>query len=102
MNTTGIEITLDATVLKISDFQWNVVANFSHNESIVEELAPGVDEVVLSSEFNSIHVKAIPGKEFQLIGIPWLRDTLSGRPIINPNDGLRQAGASKPYGSVFP
>lgn len=102
VDNTGIEITLDATVLSTNNFQWNTVLNFSHNESIVKSLAEGVDEFVLSSEFNSIQVKAVPGKEFQIFGIPFLRDSVTNRPLINPDNGLRQSGESQSYGTVFP
>lgn len=98
----GIEISLDAKVLEINDFTWNSTVNFSQVESTVTELAEGVERVLLTSAFNSIQVLAVPGLEFQLNGIDYLRDTVSGRPIINPTTGRRQSGETKNFGSVLP
>ena len=50
-----------------------------------------------------MQVVAVPGEEFQLFAFPHLRDEETGRPIINPNTGLRQAaGEARTLGSVFP
>jgi len=102
VDTEGIEITLDMTPVRVGDFTWNSIVNFTHTESTVIELAEGVDQTLIASAFNSVQVVAVPGKEFQLFGIPYLKDSASGRPIINPNNGLRQAGAAQTFGSVFP
>ncbi len=102
VDTEGIEITLDMTPVRIADFEWNSIVNFTHTESTVIELAEGVDQSLIASAFGSVQVQAVPGKEYQLFGIPYLRDSASGRPIINPLTGLRQAGDAKPFGSVFP
>ncbi|MEM9324230.1 MAG: TonB-dependent receptor, partial [Bacteroidota bacterium] len=98
----GVEIALNATVLQQGDFTWNSNVNFSTAESEVLSLTEGVDRLLLASGFSSLQVQAVPGKEFQLFGVPWLRDSVSGRPIINPNNGLRQAGEPQTFGSVFP
>jgi len=102
VDTEGIEITLDATPIKVGDFAWNTIVNFTHTESTVIELAEGVEQTQIASGFNSVEVIAVPGKEFQLFGIPYLRDSASGRPIINPLTGTRQAGDAKTFGSVLP
>lgn len=102
VDTEGIELTLDMTPVRMGNFEWNSIVNFTHTESTVMELAEGVDRVLIASAFNSIQVQAVPGREFQLFGIPYLRDSASGRPIINPLTGVRQAGDAKAFGSVLP
>lgn len=102
VTTSGIELTLDVQVVKTNRFAWNSIVNFTHNESVVESLAKGTERVTIASEFNSVQVVAVPGKEFQMYAIPYLRDTITGRPIINPTNGLRQAGIIKTFGSVLP
>ncbi|HCM75685.1 MAG TPA: SusC/RagA family TonB-linked outer membrane protein [Cytophagales bacterium] len=99
---TGIEFTLDAKVLRTSNFEWSTILNFSHVESEVTSLAEGTEQILIASEFNSIQIVAVPGREYQIFAIPYLRDTITGKPVINPNTGLRQAGETKLFGSVLP
>lgn len=98
----GFEIALDATPIKAGDFYWNTGINFSRVESTVVSLTDGLERVQIASAFNSVQVVAVPGKEFQLFGIPYLRDEETGRPIIDPNTGRRQAGEATTLGSVLP
>ncbi len=100
--TSGVEISLDAAVIRTNNFTWNSIVNFSHVESTVESLAPGLERFLIASEFNNIQVVAIPGQEYQLFGTSYLRDEQSGRIIINPQTGLPQAGPLKAFGSVMP
>lgn len=98
----GFEIALDATPVRAGDFYWNTGINFSRVESTVVSLTEGLERVTIASAFNSVQVVAVPGKEFQLFGIPYLRDEVTGRPIIDPNTGRRQAGEATTLGSVLP
>jgi outer membrane receptor protein involved in Fe transport len=98
----GVEITLNADVVRSSNFNWSTTVNFSHVESIVDELTEGTDRVIIASAFNSVQLVAVPGKEFQLFGIPWEREPTTGRPVINEADGTRIPGIARTYGSVFP
>jgi outer membrane receptor protein involved in Fe transport len=99
---TGVEISLDAKVINSQNFKWNSIVNFTHNESIVQSLIPGTDRIVIASEFNNVQVVAVPGRQFQLFAGTYLRDPATQRPIINANNGLRQAGPLENLGSVFP
>lgn len=44
MTNRGVEVALNADVLKIKDFVWNVHANFSYNKNKITELYNGVNE----------------------------------------------------------
>jgi TonB-linked SusC/RagA family outer membrane protein len=98
----GIEVSLEAKILDRGGFRWNSIVNFTHNVSIVEKLAEGTERIVIASEFNNVQVVAVPGKQFQLFTSTWLTDSASGRPIINPANGLRQPGPVETRGSVMP
>jgi len=98
----GFEIAIDATPVRIGDFSWNALMNFSLVESKVVRLIDDVERVIIASAFNSVQVVAVPGQEFQLFAFDHLRDEASGRPIINPATGRRQAGEAKTFGSVLP
>jgi len=101
---TGFEISLDALAVqsKNGDFAWNTAINYSKVDSEVISLTEGLERVVIASAFNSVQVVAVPGEEFQLYAIPFLRDEETGRPIIDPNTGRRQAGEATTLGSVLP
>lgn len=102
VNTRGFEVALDATVFKTDKFEWASQVNFSTAQVEVVELSENVDRVLLASAFNSVQVVAEVGTGFELFAIPWLRDSVSGRPVINPNDGTRIAGEAQAMGSVLP
>lgn len=102
ITTSGIEITLDADIFDTQSFKWNSIVNFSHARSIVDDLAPGVSRFIVASAFNSVQVIAEPGKQYQVFGFEWLKDSVSGRPIIDPETGLRQTGLAVTQGSVLP
>jgi TonB-linked SusC/RagA family outer membrane protein len=102
VDTEGIEISLSATVLKTNNFAWNSLVNFSHSETKVVELSEGIERLSLASGFSSVQVVAEPGKEFQLFGLPYLRDSLTGRPLIDEGTGRRIAGEGRSFGSVLP
>lgn len=102
VNQEGFEIAIDATPVKIGDFSWNTAVNFSKVESKVVELSEGLERFQIASAFNSVQVVAVPGKEFQLFGFDYLREETTGRPIIDPTTGRRQAGETTTFGSVLP
>jgi len=102
VNTSGIEFTIDATPINRKMFQWNTAVNFSSAKTEVVELTEGVDRIQLASAFTSVSVQAVQGGGIELFATPFLRDSLSGRPIINPATGERQAGELKSFGSVLP
>ncbi|MEO1218268.1 MAG: SusC/RagA family TonB-linked outer membrane protein [Bacteroidota bacterium] len=102
VNTSGFEFSIDATPIKTKVFEWNTLINFSRAVVEVVELSPNVDRVLQASAFSSVQVVAEVGTGFELFAIPWRRDSASGRPLINPNDGTRLAGEAKAMGSVLP
>lgn len=102
VDNSGIEIALDATPVKIGDFTWRTNVNWSTVDSEVVSLTSGVERITIASGFSSVQVIAEPGKPFQLSAIPYLKDEATGRPIIDPNTGRRQAGAVESFGSVLP
>ena len=102
VNTSGIEISVDANPYTTKNFNWNTQINFSTANVEVIELTENVDRVLLASAFNSVQVVAEKGKGFELFAIPFARDSATGRPLINPNDGTRIAGEARAMGSVLP
>ncbi len=99
----GFEILLTGTPVQTnSGFSWDIGLNFTSNKQTVEKLAPGLDELSLTSGFSGLSVRAAPGEAFGLFGAGWLRDSVSGKPVINPNTGLREVGPRTRFGDIFP
>jgi TonB-linked SusC/RagA family outer membrane protein len=102
ISNTGLEAMLTATPIKTSAFRWDVAFNFNRNKNIVESLAPGLQEfIVTSGDGFGIFIAARPGETFNIQGVSWARDP-QGSIIINPTTGLRTPGPRKIFGSIYP
>jgi len=101
----GIEIALDADVLKMSNgFTWNILFNFAKNKTTVEKL-PGDLETITgpggTGTFSFISVIQKLGTEWgQLRGTMIARDD-NGNPIIQ-SSGLYKTVKNQYFGSVLP
>ena len=102
LKTSGFEITLDAEVVNSGGMLWNSTVNFSTNEVSVNGLGTEFTLLPGSSAFSSVQVTAVDGGSVEIRGIPWERDSVTRRPLINPNTGRRIPGEAKSFGGVFP
>ncbi len=101
----GIEAQASYTIFERpkKGFKWDVAANYARNRNIVEKLAPGLKEFsVTSGDGFGLFVVARPGTTFNLQGVGFLRDSVSGEFIINPQNGLRISGPRKLLGNIYP
>lgn len=72
----GFEIVFNAQPLKDLNLpvKWDFNFNFSKNENMVDELAPGVDNIFLGG-FEGSSIRAVAGKPYgSIFGYGWLRD----------------------------
>jgi TonB-linked SusC/RagA family outer membrane protein len=99
----GFEIELNADIIRTESFRWNTLVTFTSNRFTVDELAEGVDRLVINSGFNSIQIVATPGETYGLFGNQFLRASSDSTAIVvDPNTGLRQTGENGRLGDVFP
>jgi TonB-linked SusC/RagA family outer membrane protein len=104
----GFEIDVNALIIKSNDFSWDVVANFTQNRTIVEDLAglPG-GSLNLETEFNGISVRAVEGKPFQLFGTRFARaldadgEEIEDQILVD-SDGIRIIGQPGDLGDIQP
>lgn len=90
MESKGIELSLDATIVQAGDFKWGVFANFTKMTNTVMELAEGVENLFLGG-FTVPQVRAVAGSEYgSIFGNDWYRDA-AGNILINddPTDNYR-------------
>ncbi|HYC85918.1 MAG TPA: TonB-dependent receptor, partial [Chryseosolibacter sp.] len=83
----GIEVAVNATPVRLENgFEWNVTWNFTQVKPMVETLAEGIDEVVLSG-FTDLGNFAIPGRPTNIIKGTAIRKDPDGNRIVG-SDGL--------------
>ena len=83
MNTKGIELEIDADIVKSKSFTWNLALNWTNPKTMVDELAPGVDNLFLGG-FTGSQIRAVAGQEYRSIyATTWAKDA-NGNVLINP------------------
>ncbi|WP_124979607.1 SusC/RagA family TonB-linked outer membrane protein [Nonlabens xiamenensis] len=91
----GVEMVLSGTPVRTADFNWNIDVNWTKYENIVEELAPGVEEITLAG-FSSTRSTAVAGQPYGAIyGSRFQRDEnggflidADGYPLAESTDGV--------------
>lgn len=82
----GYEATLSGSVIKTAGFEWTLNVNYSHFETVVNEIYEGLDEVALATT-GAYGFYAVVGLPFpQLKANVYSRDP-QGRIIVDPNSG---------------
>ncbi len=91
MDSKGWEVTINASPVRTANFTWDAQINWTTNESIVKELAPGLDNLFLAG-FTSAGTYLIAGQQYgQIRGGAYLREGAGG-----PNDD----GLTLPPGEI--
>jgi TonB-linked SusC/RagA family outer membrane protein len=74
MTSQGVEITLSASPIEMSNFAWNTQVNFTKSKNVVEELAPGIERLFLAG-FSSAGSYLVKGNQYGAIfGGAYLRE----------------------------
>jgi TonB-linked SusC/RagA family outer membrane protein len=107
METKGLELSLNADVVKTNDFNWNLALNFANPKTEVKSLADGVDNITLAG-FTGTQIRAVAGQPYRTIyATGWERDK-NGNKIISddPEDSYKgypiATQTMKPLGAVSP
>jgi outer membrane receptor protein involved in Fe transport len=66
MSTKGIELQLGADIVRSTDFKWNLSVNWSNPKTMVDELAPGVDNLFLGG-FTGSQIRAVAGYAYRSV-----------------------------------
>ena len=83
----GIELQLNATPIKTTNFSWDVNVNWSKNENEVLALADGIENLQISSFPGTVTLNAEVGKPFGVLKGTDYTYTADGQKIINPATG---------------
>jgi TonB-linked SusC/RagA family outer membrane protein len=102
IQTTGIELLVEGSPVKTSDFEWKISVNFANPNTIVTKLAEGVDNVELNVGFTDPQVRAMVDQNYRtLYGTQWFKDE-QGRLIIDPETGYPMQDAVSGILGVVP
>jgi TonB-linked SusC/RagA family outer membrane protein len=69
----GVEFTLGATIIRMSDFTWNLDINFAKNNSEVMKIAEGFDELSYGRDFIRDYKMVVGGEYGDVYAKSWLR-----------------------------
>jgi TonB-linked SusC/RagA family outer membrane protein len=107
METKGIELAINADIVKTNDLTWNLGVNFSNPETTVLELAPGVSNIFLGG-FVGSQIRAVADQPYRTVfANGWVKDA-NGNLILNDNPTAANYGfpimssAMLPLGKVAP
>ena len=106
VHTVGHEVVLYLTPVALKSFRWDFNFNFSKIDNMVDELAPGVENIFLGG-FTTPQVRAGIGSTYPVIyGVSFVRDA-QNRIIVednpgSPTHGMPLIGEPDVIGSVSP
>ncbi|POY36606.1 hypothetical protein C3K47_09530 [Solitalea longa] len=94
----GFELSLNVNPIENKDFSWDFNVLYSKNDSKVEELAPGLNNISLTGGFPFGDSRAIVGQPFgALFGVDLQRNA-EGKPIIDDQQFLASGAPNANYG----
>ncbi|MGL4852676.1 MAG: SusC/RagA family TonB-linked outer membrane protein, partial [Phocaeicola sp.] len=100
IHTNAHEVTLGVTPIDNKNFKWDFGLNFSKIDNYVDELADGVESIMLGG-FVTPQVRASVGDKFPVIyGTSFLRND-NGDIVVDAN-GMPQMGDERVIGTVAP
>ena len=100
IHTNAHELTIGARPVNTKNVKWDLSLNYTKVNNYVDELAPGVESIMLGG-FVEPQIRAGIGYKFPVIyGISYLRN--ENGDIIVDEDGLPQTGEEKVLGNVTP
>lgn len=95
----GVELTLKGGAVRTKDFNWDITVNFSSNKNRVISIYPGLQEIVIGSQFgysnSTVTQKYIPGESVgNIYGTPWTRYQDDKDPLRSDNSKPLLIGAN--------
>jgi TonB-linked SusC/RagA family outer membrane protein len=97
----GIELQLLATPVEKKHFKWNLILNYTRNNSKVVELAEGVDNLQLMEHWG-LSIEARPGHPYgDIVGYAIRRDS-EGRKLVDENGMYLRSDTTQVLGNINP
>jgi len=99
LRNTGVEVEMNVTPVKMKDFTWNFIVNWSQNKSKVLAINKGITEVLFYDEGRINSKLVVGGSAGDLYGQPYQRNAegkllIASNPATTSNYGLPQYTAN--------
>lgn len=102
LNNRGIEILLTGKPIKKEDFNWDVSYNVSYNKSEIQQLAEGLDAIVVGDGVGGGSIRNVVGRPYgALWGYKKLTDQ-NGQTVFNRESGYAVRGPLEEIGQGVP
>jgi TonB-linked SusC/RagA family outer membrane protein len=99
---TGIELVLRGSVMNRGDFRWNATLNWAKNNSTVQELYEGLENITISPGAGGARLVGTPDRPWgDISGLPYVRDA-NGNILIAPNGTPMTTSQQEILGNVTP
>jgi len=99
----GIELAMNADIVKTKKFTWNVFGNFSMDRSKVLSINPQVSNIPIGNGFSDIGSYSIVGQPVGVFyGTAWERDSATGKILVGANGKALVSATSKVIGNPNP
>lgn len=97
----GVEIQLSTKPIVKKDFQWSSIINYTKNNSMVIDLAPGVDNLQLMEHWG-LSIEARPGNPYgDIVGYAIQRDA-NGNKLVDANGMYVRTVNTQVLGNINP
>ena len=98
----GLELVLNANPFKTSSgFRWDLAFNYSKNQSMVVELAPGIETYTIASNYPN-NIEARPGEAYgNIVGYAFKRAP-DGQRIVGPGGSYQRESQKSVLGNITP
>ncbi|MBM3908240.1 MAG: SusC/RagA family TonB-linked outer membrane protein [Gemmatimonadetes bacterium] len=102
MSNKGIEAQLTLRTLELQNgFSWRTTFNYTRNRNKVDALTPGIQNIILVSQWNA-RIEARVGQPYgSIYGRAWQRDSATGKVMTSGGLPIRQTAYTK-LGNVNP
>lgn len=98
----GIEVALSGSPIATEDFRWDIGVNWARNRNRLEELAPGINNLVTGIGPFVATIEARPGQPLNTIVGPDFERDPDGNKIVNDDGTYPVSTTLSPLGSVLP
>ncbi len=80
----GIELGLNADIIKTKNVVWNVFGNFTIDRSKVLSINPSISAIPVGNGFSDVSSEALVGQPIGVFyGTAWLRDSVTGKILVD-------------------
>ncbi len=98
----GVELALNGSPFQGKNFRWDVSVNFAKANSIVKELAPGINNYIYNTQRNDFRIENQVGQEWgMMVGRLWKVDD-QGRNVYTGTTGINDYTTNNNLGSIIP